>query len=130
MQRFDFGIIEMKIKKEEQKMQARVFEMTVGGRRLVVETGKYAEQAGGSCLVRMGDTAVMVCATVAKSARDGVDFLPLSVEFEEKLYSVGKIPGGFIKREGRPTEKAILTSRLIDRPPEYSPCLPSTTTRQ
>ena len=116
MQRFDFGIIEMKIKKEEQKMQARVFEMTVGGRRLVVETGKYAEQAGGSCLVRMGDTAVMVCATVAKSARDGVDFLPLSVEFEEKLYSVGKIPGGFIKREGRPTEKAILTSRLIDRP--------------
>ena len=97
-------------------MQARTFEMQLGGRTLTVETGKYAEQAGGSCLVRCGDTAVLVCATVAKTARDGVDFLPLSVEFEEKLYSVGKIPGGFIKREGRPSEKAILTSRLIDRP--------------
>ena len=94
----------------------RTFEMQLGGRTLVVETGKYAEQAGGSCLVRCGDTAVLTCATVAKTARDGVDFLPLSVEFEEKLYAVGKIPGGFIKREGRPTEKAILTSRLIDRP--------------
>jgi len=97
-------------------MQARTFEMQIGGRTLTVETGKYAEQAGGSCLVRCGDTAVLTCATVAKSARDGVDFLPLSVEYEEKLYSVGKIPGGFIKREGRPSEKAILTSRLIDRP--------------
>ncbi len=94
----------------------RTFEMQLGGKTLVVETGKYAEQAGGSCLVRCGDTAVLTCATVAKSARAGVDFLPLSVEFEEKLYAVGKIPGGFIKREGRPTEKAILTSRLIDRP--------------
>ena len=94
----------------------RVFQMEVGGRTLTVETGKYAEQAGGNCLVRCGDTAVMVSATVAKAPRDGVDFLPLSVEFEEKLYSVGKIPGGFIKREGRPTERAILTSRLIDRP--------------
>lgn len=90
--------------------------MELAGRTMTVETGAYAEQAGGSCLVRCGDTAVMVCATVAKTARDGVDFLPLSVEFEEKMYSVGKIPGGFIKREGRPTEKAILTSRLIDRP--------------
>ncbi len=94
----------------------RTFEMQLGGRKLIVETGKYAEQAGGSCLVRCGDTAVLTCATIAKTARDGVDFLPLSVEFEEKLYAVGKIPGGFIKREGRPTEKAILTSRLIDRP--------------
>ncbi len=92
------------------------FEMDLGGRRLTVETGKYAEQASGSCLVRCGDTAVLVCATVAKSEREGVDFLPLSVDFEEKLYAVGKIPGGFIKREGRPTEKAILSSRLIDRP--------------
>ncbi|NCB31662.1 MAG: polyribonucleotide nucleotidyltransferase, partial [Clostridia bacterium] len=81
-----------------------------------VETGKYAEQAGGSALLRCGDTAVLVCATVAKAPRDGVDFLPLSIEFEEKMYSVGKIPGGFIKREGRPSEKAILTDRLIDRP--------------
>ncbi len=94
----------------------KVFSMELAGRTMTVETGAYAEQAGGSCLVRCGDTAVMVCATVAKTARDGVDFLPLSVDFEEKLYSVGKIPGGFIKREGRPTEKAILTSRLIDRP--------------
>ena len=94
----------------------KVFSMELAGRTMTVETGAYAEQAGGSCLVRCGDTAVMVCATVAKTARDGVDFLPLSVEFEEKMYSVGKIPGGFIKREGRPTEKAILTSRLIDRP--------------
>ena len=88
----------------------------IGDRELIVETGKYAEQAGGNCLVRCGGTAVMVNATVAKAPRDGVDFLPLSIEFEEKLYAVGKIPGGFIKREGRPTEKAILTCRLIDRP--------------
>jgi polyribonucleotide nucleotidyltransferase len=94
----------------------RIFQMELGGRTLVVETGKYAEQAGGSCLVRMGDTAVLVCATVSKAPRDGVDFLPLSVEFQEKLYSVGKIPGGFIKREGRPTDRSILTCRLIDRP--------------
>ena len=94
----------------------RTFEMMLGNQKLVVETGKYAEQAGGSCLVRCGDTAVLTCATVAKAPRDGVDFLPLSVDFEEKMYAVGKIPGGFIKREGRPTEKAILTSRLIDRP--------------
>ncbi|MEA5059592.1 MAG: polyribonucleotide nucleotidyltransferase [Candidatus Pelethousia sp.] len=92
------------------------FSMELAGRTLSVETGKYAEQAGGSALLRCGDTAVLVCATVAKAPRDGVDFLPLSIEFEEKMYSVGKIPGGFIKREGRPSEKAILTDRLIDRP--------------
>ena len=92
------------------------FSMELAGRTLSVETGKYAEQAGGSALVRCGDTAVLVCATVAKAPRDGVDFLPLSIEFEEKMYSVGKIPGGFIKREGRPSEKAVLTDRLIDRP--------------
>lgn len=92
------------------------FETMIGDRKLIVETGKYAEQAGGSCLVRCGGTAVLVCATVSKAPRDGVDFLPLSIEFEEKLYSVGKIPGGFIKREGRPSEKAVLTDRLIDRP--------------
>jgi polyribonucleotide nucleotidyltransferase len=92
------------------------FSMEMAGRTLSVITGKYAEQAGGSALVRCGDTVVLVCATVAKAPRDGVDFLPLSIEFEEKMYSVGKIPGGFIKREGRPSEKAILTDRLIDRP--------------
>ncbi|MEN6470858.1 MAG: polyribonucleotide nucleotidyltransferase [Clostridiaceae bacterium] len=94
----------------------RTFTTEIAGRTLTVETGKYAEQAGGSVLVRCGDTAVLACATVAQNPRDGVDFLPLSVEYEEKMYSVGKIPGGFIKREGRPTERAILTSRLIDRP--------------
>ena len=92
------------------------FSMELAGRTLSVITGKYAEQAGGSALVRCGDTVVLVCATVAKAPRDGVDFLPLSIEFEETMYSVGKIPGGFIKREGRPSEKAILTDRLIDRP--------------
>ncbi len=97
-------------------MEAKIYKTMIGDRELTVETGKYAEQAGGSCLVRMGGTAVLVCATVAKEPRPGVDFLPLSIEFEEKMYSVGKIPGGFIKREGRPTEKAILTCRLIDRP--------------
>ncbi len=97
-------------------MNKRVFSMELAGRQFTVETGAYAEQAGGAVLVRCDDTAVMVCATVAKSARDGVDFLPLSVDFEEKMYAVGKIPGGFIKREGRPSEKAVLTSRLIDRP--------------
>ena len=94
----------------------KTFSMELAGRQLIVETGKYAEQAGGSCLLRCGDTVVLVCATVSKTARDGVDFLPLSCDFEEKLYAVGKIPGGFIKREGRPSERAILTSRLIDRP--------------
>ena len=98
----------------------REFRMKLAGRELIVETGKYAEQAGGSCMVRCGGTAVLVCATVAKTARDGVDFLPLSCEFEEKMYAVGKIPGGFIKREGRPTEKAVLTSYR----PSASPAFP------
>ena len=97
-------------------MQGKVYSMELAGKTLTIETGKYCEQAGGSAFVRVGDAVVMVNATVAKSARDGVDFLPLSIEFEEKMYAVGKIPGGYIKREGRPSEKAILSSRLIDRP--------------
>ena len=97
-------------------MEHKVFTMEIAGRTLTVETGKYAQQANGSCIVRCGDTAVLVTATASKKAREGIDFFPLSVEFEEKMYSVGKIPGGFIKREGRPSEKAVLTSRLIDRP--------------
>ena len=92
------------------------YSMELAGRTLTLEFGRYAQQANGSVLVRYGDTVVLVCATAAAQPRPGMDFFPLSVEFEEKLYSVGKIPGGFIKREGRPTEKAILTSRLIDRP--------------
>ncbi len=92
------------------------FEMPLGSGNLEVEIGKVAELANGACLVRSGDTVVLVTATNSKSPREGIDFFPLSVDFEERLYSVGKIPGGFIKREGRPSEKAILTSRLIDRP--------------
>ena len=92
------------------------FTFDLAGRTITVETGKYAEQAGGAILIRCGYTALLVCATVAKQPRDGADFLPLSCDYEEKMYAAGKIPGGFIKREGRPSEKAILTSRLIDRP--------------
>lgn len=93
-----------------------IFEMEVGGRTVRVEVGKYAEQANGSCMVQCGDTVVMTNVTLAKQPRDGIDFFPLGVDFEEKMYSVGKIPGGFKKREGRASDKAILTSRLIDRP--------------
>ena len=94
----------------------RTFETEVGGRKVVVEVGKYCEQAGGSCVVRCGDTVVLVNATMSAKPRDGMDFFPLSVDFEEKMYSVGKIPGSFTRREARPSDKAILTSRLIDRP--------------
>ena len=93
-----------------------VFETTVGGRKLIVKTGKYSEQANGTCWVKCGDTVVQCNVTMAEKPRDGIDFFPLGVDFEEKMYSVGKIPGGFKKREGRPSDKAILTSRLIDRP--------------
>ena len=92
------------------------FEMEYAGRKLVIETGKMAGLANGSCLVRYGETAVLVNATMSKEPREGIDFLPLSVDYEERLYAVGKIPGGFIKREGRPSNKAILVSRVIDRP--------------
>ncbi len=94
----------------------RIFKTTLAGRPVVVETGKMAGLANGSCLVRYGDTAVLVTATASAKPREGVDFFPLSVDFEERLYSVGKIPGSFIKREGKPSEKAILASRAIDRP--------------
>ncbi len=94
----------------------KIYEMDLAGRKLVVETGKYAGQANGSCLLRCGDTALLVTATASDKPRDGIDFFPLSCEYEAKMYSVGKIPGGYIKREGRPPEKSILTSRLIDRP--------------
>lgn len=92
------------------------FEMNFAGRPLVIETGKMAELANGSCLVKYGDTAVLVNVTMSKEPKEGIDFLPLSVDYEERLYSVGKIPGGYVKREGRPTTKAILVSRVIDRP--------------
>lgn len=92
------------------------YETELAGRKLILETGKLAGLANGSVLVRYGDTVVMVNVTASKEPRDGIDFFPLSVDFEERLYSVGKIPGSFMKREGKPTDKAILTSRAIDRP--------------
>ncbi len=95
---------------------SRVFKTTYAGRELIVEIGKYAEQANGACLVRCGDTAVHVSVCMSETAREGMDFFPLSVDYEEKMFAVGKIPGGFKKREGRASDKAILTSRLIDRP--------------
>src|SRR5690554_1253087 len=94
----------------------KTYELNLAGRTLKVTIGKVAEQANGACLVQYGDTVVLATVTASKEPREGIDFFPLSVDYEEKLYSVGKIPGGFIKREGRPSEKAILTSRLIDRP--------------
>jgi polyribonucleotide nucleotidyltransferase len=93
----------------------KVFEYELAGRKLVIETGKMAGLANGSCLVRYGDTAVLCSATASMMPREGIDFLPLSVDYEERLYAVGHIPGSFIKREGRPTENAILSSRVIDR---------------
>ena len=94
----------------------KVYETEFAGRPLKIETGKMAQLANGSCLVRYGETCVHVAVTAAAKPRDGVDFFPLSVDFEEKLYSVGKIPGSYTKREGRPSDKAILVSRVIDRP--------------
>ena len=94
----------------------KVFKTTFAGRELTVETGKRCGLANGSCWIRYGETVVMVNVTASAKPRDGVDFFPLAVDYEEKLYAVGKIPGGFLKREGRPSEKAILTSRVVDRP--------------
>lgn len=92
------------------------FSMELGGRTLTLETGRLAKQASGAVFVKYGDTAVLASAVASAQPREGIDFFPLTVDYEERLYSVGKIPGGFIKREGRPTEAAILASRLIDRP--------------
>ena len=94
----------------------RKFETTFAGRPLVVETGKMAQLASGSCLIRYGETEIMCTATMSDKPREGVDFFPMSIDFEEKLYSVGKIPGSFQRRESRPSEKAILAARVIDRP--------------
>ena len=94
----------------------RTFEYDLAGKKLVIETGKMAGLANGACLVRLGDTSVLATATASAKPRDGIDFLPLSVDFDARLYAAGKIPGSFNKREGRPTEKSILSSRVIDRP--------------
>ncbi len=94
----------------------KTFKYTLAGRPLVIENGKMAGLANGSVLVRYGETAVLCCATASEKPRDGIDFLPLSVDFDERMYAAGKIPGGYLKREGKPSEKAVLTSRVIDRP--------------
>ena len=92
------------------------YEYELAGRKLVVESGKMAGLANGSVLIRYGETVILACATASAAPRDGIDFLPLSVDYEERMYAVGRIPGGYLKREGKPSEKAILTSRVIDRP--------------
>ena len=97
-------------------MEEKIFQMDFAGRPLTVEVGKLAKQSSGAALVRYGDTAVFVSATGSKEAREDADFFPLTVDYEEKMYAVGKIPGGFMKREGKPSENAILTDRVIDRP--------------
>ena len=102
---------------------SKVYTMELAGRQLSAEIGRVAELAGGAVIMRYGDTVVLVTATTSDKPRQGIDFFPLSIDYEERLYSVGKIPGGFIKREGKPTEKAVLTSRLIDRP--IRPLFPS-----
>ncbi|MBR5155548.1 MAG: polyribonucleotide nucleotidyltransferase [Clostridia bacterium] len=95
---------------------SRIFETEVAGRKLSIEVGKVAELANGSVIVRYGDTVVITAATASAKPRDGIDFFPLSIDYEERMYAVGKIPGSFLKREGRPSENAILTARVIDRP--------------
>lgn len=103
-------------KLEVKNVTKQVFSLDFCGRVITVETGEIAKQAGGSVLVRYNDTVVLSAATASKQAKEGIDFFPLTVTFEEKLYSVGKIPGGFLRREGRPSEHATLTARMIDRP--------------
>lgn len=104
------------LRQKRRSMKENVFKTEIGGREVEVTIGKYCMQASGHCIVRCGDTVVMVNATMSKAPRPGMDFFPLSVDYEEKMYSVGKIPGGWKRREGRPADSAILRSRLIDRP--------------
>ena len=99
-----------------QKKEFKTFSMDLAGRTLTVEIGRVAAQANGAAFMHYGDTVVLSTATASEKPRDGIDFFPLSVEYEEKMYAVGKIPGGFNKREGKASENAILTSRVIDRP--------------
>jgi len=96
--------------------QDSVFTTTVGGHKLTIATGKLAEQAGGAITLQVGESMLLATATMSKNIREGLDFFPLSVDFEEKMYAAGRIPGGFFRREGKPTTEAVLTSRLTDRP--------------
>ena len=97
-------------------MPLNTFETEIGGRKMTIETGKFAGQANGSCTIRYGDTVVLATAVMSDTVREGIDYFPLLVDYEERLYAAGKIKGSrFIKREGRPTDEAILSSRMIDR---------------
>src|SRR3981081_332326 len=91
-------------------------EAVIGGRIMSIETGRVAEQASGAVLVRYGETVILATVVGSDEPREGIDFFPLTVDVEERMYAAGKIPGGFFKREGRPTERAILTARMLDRP--------------
>ena len=93
----------------------KTYSMELAGRTLTIDVGRVAKQANGAVLIHYGETVVLSTATASDKPRDGIDFFPLSVDFEEKMYAVGKIPGGFNKREGKPSEHAILTSRVIDK---------------
>ena len=93
-----------------------IVKRTLNGKVFSIETGRIAKQADGAVLVRLGDSVVLATATMSDTPREGIDFFPLTVDFEERMYAAGKIPGGFIKREGRPSERAILSARMIDRP--------------
>ena len=97
-------------------MAKQEFHLDFCGRGITVETGEIAKQADGAVIIRYGDTVTLSTACASNQAKEGIDFFPLTVSFEEKLYSVGKIPGGFLRREGRPSEHATLTARMIDRP--------------
>ena len=108
--------------------KSQSFEVEIGGRSLIVGTGKLAGQAGGAVTVRYGDTLVLVTVCAGSKPREGIDFLPLTIDYEERLYAAGKIPGGFIRREGRPTEEATLACRLTDRP--LRPLLPKSWRRE
>ena len=94
----------------------KTFETDYCGKRLIVETGYIAEQANGAVMLRLGDTALLITAVASKAPREGIDFFPLTCDYEEKLYAAGRIPGSFPRREGRPSEAATITSRMIDRP--------------
>ena len=96
--------------------QTYTYEAMIGDQRIIVETGKLAQQAGGAVTIRCGDTMLFTAATMSRSLREGIDFFPLTVDFEARLYAAGRIPGSFFRREGRPGESAILTARLTDRP--------------
>ena len=96
--------------------EAKTYSLEIGGKEVTLEAGKYAQSASGSILLRSGDTVLLITATVADAPREGIDFFPLLIDYEEKMSSVGRIPGGYNRKEGRASDKAILVSRLIDRP--------------